>query len=53
MQLLVWMRMPGDILFSIGVLMLVAFVGKLWLGGGRRQEAQIPSDAQPAARAAR
>jgi nitric oxide reductase subunit B len=39
MQLLVWMRMPGDVLFSIGVLLLVVFVGRLWLGGRRREEA--------------
>ena len=45
MQLLVWLRMPGDILFSIGVLMLVVFVGKLFLGRGRRQEAQVPDTA--------
>ena len=53
MQMLVWLRMPGDILFSIGVLMLVAFVGKLFLGRGRRQEAQVPGTAQTAGRATR
>jgi nitric oxide reductase subunit B len=53
MQLLVWLRMPGDILFSIGVLMLVVFVGKLFLGRSRRQEAQVPDTAQAAGRAAR
>ena len=35
MQLLVWMRMPGDVIFSIGVLLLVVFVAKLWLGKAR------------------
>jgi nitric oxide reductase subunit B len=53
MQTLVWLRMPGDILFSVGVLMLVAFVGKLWLGRGRREEAPVPPAAQPAGRTAR
>jgi nitric oxide reductase large subunit len=53
MQLLVWLRMPGDILFSIGVLMLVVFVGKLFLGRGRRQEAQVPVTAGTVSRTAR
>lgn len=53
MQLLVWLRMPGDILFSIGVLMLVVFVGKLFLGRGRRQQVPVPDSAQAAARTAR
>jgi nitric oxide reductase subunit B len=47
MQLLVWMRMPGDVVFSVGVLLLALFVAKLWLGGGRRQEAVLPSGALP------
>jgi nitric oxide reductase subunit B len=46
MQLLVWLRMPGDIVFSIGVLLLAVFVAKLWLGGGRRQEIELPATAQ-------
>jgi nitric oxide reductase subunit B len=53
MQLLVWLRMPGDILFSIGVLMLVVFVGKLFLGRSRRQEVPVPDSAQVAGRTAR
>ena len=44
--------MPGDVLFSVGVLLLVAFVAKLWLGRGQRQEAAVPSSAEPAARTA-
>ncbi len=48
MQLLVWLRMPGDVLFSIGVLMLVVFVGKLFIGRGRRQESRVPAGAQTA-----
>ncbi len=52
MQMLVWLRMPGDLLFSVGVLLLVAFVAKLWLGRGQRQEAAVPSSAEPAARTA-
>jgi nitric oxide reductase subunit B len=53
MQLLVWLRMPGDIIFSIGVLMLVVFVGKLWLGKGHREGAAVPASAEAATRAAR
>jgi nitric oxide reductase subunit B len=34
-------------------IMLVAFVGKLWLGKGRREEAAAPASAQAASRAAR
>ena len=30
-HLLVWMRMPGDIIFSIGAVSLALFVAKLWL----------------------
>ncbi len=49
MQMLVWLRMPGDILFSIGVLLLVAFVGKLWLGkaGARRRRSRRPTGGEP------
>ena len=46
MQLLVWLRMPGDIVFSVGVLLLALFVAKLWLGRGRKQEAALPAGAE-------
>ena len=49
MQLLVWMRMPGDVIFSIGVLLLVAFVAKLWLGKVRHGAAALEETRQPAA----
>lgn len=29
---LVWMRVPGDIVFGLGALMIALFVFKLWLG---------------------
>jgi len=32
MQTLVWMRMPGDVIFSVGVAMLALFVAKLYIG---------------------
>ena len=35
MQTLVWMRMPGDVVFSIGAGMLALFVARLYIGGPR------------------
>lgn len=34
-DMLVWMRMPGDTIFSVGALALALFVLKLWLGRNR------------------
>ncbi|MDD3763426.1 MAG: nitric-oxide reductase large subunit [Nevskiales bacterium] len=36
MELLVWMRVPGDVIFSIGVLALAWFVVRLWFGPTQR-----------------
>lgn len=30
-QLLVWMRVPGDTIFSVGALSLALFVARLWI----------------------
>ena len=30
--MLVWMRVPGDTLFSVGALLIALFVASLWLG---------------------
>jgi nitric oxide reductase subunit B len=38
MQSLVWLRVPGDIVFSVGVLLIAVFAVKLWLGGRGRRE---------------
>jgi nitric oxide reductase subunit B len=38
MQLLVWMRMPGDIVFSVGCLALAYFVFRLWVAPRERSE---------------
>jgi nitric oxide reductase subunit B len=35
MQTLVWMRMPGDVVFSIGAGMLALFVARLYIGRPR------------------
>ena len=40
-HMLIWMRMPGDILFSIGALLVSIFVAALWLAPGRRP-ARLP-----------
>ena len=42
MQLLVWLRVPGDVIFSVGVAALVAFVARLWLHR-RGEERQLVS----------
>ena len=39
-DVLIWMRMPGDIIFSIGAVTLAWFVLRLWLGPKR--EALVP-----------
>jgi nitric oxide reductase subunit B len=38
-HLLVWMRVPGDTLFSVGALLMSAFVASLWLVRQRRPRA--------------
>ena len=50
-ETLVWMRVPGDVVFSIGGMLLGVFALKLWLGGRREAEpaAVLGDDALPAA----
>lgn len=50
-QTLVWMRVPGDVIFSVGGLFLGVFALKLWLGGHRGIDpAEVgDDDAVPAA----
>jgi nitric oxide reductase subunit B len=38
MQLLVWLRMPGDIVFSIGCVALAYFVFRLWVAPRERSD---------------
>jgi len=45
-ELLIWMRMPGDIIFSIGALSLAWFVLRLWVAPKR--EVVLPVAAGPA-----
>jgi len=49
MQLLVWLRVPGDVIFSVGVVALVVFVARLWW----RRAAPVAGQVSPAAAATR
>jgi nitric oxide reductase subunit B len=44
-DLLVWMRVPGDVLFSIGALLLAWFVFRLWVSP-RRERAVVSGSAE-------
>ena len=44
-DLLIWMRVPGDVLFSTGALLLAWFVLRLWVGVRREREA-VPGTAE-------
>ena len=37
METLVWMRVPGDVVFAIGTLFLTVFAIRLLTGGKRKQ----------------
>jgi nitric oxide reductase subunit B len=43
-ELLVWMRVPGDTIFSIGAVTLTWFVFRLWVGP--RREERLPAAAE-------
>jgi len=45
MQLLVWLRVPGDVIFSVGAGLLAVFVAKLWLGRARQETVDLPTAA--------
>jgi nitric oxide reductase subunit B len=47
-ELLVWMRVPGDTIFSIGAVLLTWFVIGLWVAP--RRESSIPAGSQPLGR---
>jgi nitric oxide reductase subunit B len=48
-QMLVWMRVPGDVIFSVGAMTLAWFVFRLWVRP-RRAEVQLPAVSEPNAR---
>jgi nitric oxide reductase subunit B len=43
METLVWMRVPGDLVFAVGALFLALFALRLWAGGRRRLDAAAPA----------
>jgi nitric oxide reductase subunit B len=45
-QLLVWMRVPGDTIFSVGALTLAWFVLRLWIAP-KRSDVALPEAEQP------
>ena len=45
-EMLVWMRMPGDTIFSVGAVALAWFVFRLWVAPTR--EPVLPVVAEPA-----
>jgi nitric oxide reductase subunit B len=47
-ELLVWMRVPGDTIFSIGAVTLAWFVFRLWIGP--RREERLPAAIETADR---
>jgi len=44
-DLLIWMRVPGDVLFSAGALLLAWFVLRLWVGA-RKERETVPGTAE-------
>jgi nitric oxide reductase subunit B len=48
-QTLVWMRVPGDVIFSVGALSLAWFVLRLWVLPSRGVET-LPTGTEPASR---
>jgi nitric oxide reductase subunit B len=47
-ELLVWMRVPGDTIFSIGAITLAWFVLRLWIAP--RKDTSLPAGAETADR---
>jgi nitric oxide reductase subunit B len=44
-ELLVWLRVPGDVVFSIGAVAFAWFVIRLWLAP--RRDVTLPSGSRP------
>jgi nitric oxide reductase subunit B len=49
MQTIVWLRMPGDIIFAAGALMLALFVVRLFIGKAKEATVAIPARAEQGA----
>jgi nitric oxide reductase subunit B len=48
-QMLVWLRVPGDVIFSVGALSLAWFVLRLWVLPKKTAE-NLPTGSEPAGR---
>ena len=48
MHLLIWMRVPGDTIFAIGMLLFTWFVARLWIKPQRLPEPRASGGALPA-----
>jgi nitric oxide reductase subunit B len=48
-QTLVWMRMPGDIIFSVGAVSIAWFVLRLWIAPKRAID-KLPKGVETAGR---
>jgi nitric oxide reductase subunit B len=46
-DLLVWLRVPGDTIFSVGAVTFTWFVLRLWIGP--KQKTEMPAGSEPAA----
>ncbi len=47
METLVWLRVPGDVVFAVGTLLLALFAIRLLTGGKRGQAALVPNAPNP------
>jgi nitric oxide reductase subunit B len=47
--MLVWLRVPGDVLFSVGAVTLTWFVARLWILPKRAVD-KLPAGVEPAGR---
>jgi nitric oxide reductase subunit B len=47
MQTIVWLRMPGDVIFAAGALMLALFIFRLFVGKAKEPAANAVPAEQP------
>jgi len=45
MLTIVWLRMPGDIIFAAGALMLALFIARLFIGKAKEAVVSVPAKA--------
>ena len=49
-EMLVWMRVPGDSIFSVGAVTLAVFVARLWILPKKAVD-KLPGGTEPSGRA--